>query len=125
MSSAKPPSLEQERILSRYRVYRNEEVVLGPGKAALLALIEETGSVSEAARRMGMSYNRAWLHIKVMNQNFSEPLVTLVRGGSAGGGAQLTPLGKKVAVLWQRLEKEAAKATEGVRADLLKLLAKA
>ncbi len=124
MSAAKPAAMEQERILSRYRMYRNEEVVFGPGKAALLGLVAETGSISEAARRMGMSYNRAWLHIKVMNQYFAEPLVTLVRGGSTGGGAQLTPFGHKVTALWQRLEQEAEKATEHIRADLLKLLTK-
>lgn len=98
-------------IQPRFRVYRDKEIVLGPGKADLLTLIAETGSLSEAARRMGMSYNRAWLHVKAMNAGFSEPVVTLARGGASGGGAVLTATGQQALELYRRLEERARAAT--------------
>ena len=105
-------------------MYRQGDIVLGPGKAELLTLVQETGSISEAAKRMDMSYNRAWLHIKVMNESFAGPLVSSTRGGAAGGGALLTPLGLRVLELWSQLEHDAEAATKKVRADLIKLLAR-
>jgi molybdate transport system regulatory protein len=54
-------------IRPRWRVMWPDEIALGPGKAELLALVEETGSINEAAHRMGMSYMRAWSLIKTMN----------------------------------------------------------
>src|SRR6267142_2348791 len=59
---------------------------IGPGKAKLLESIRNTGSISAAAREMGMSYKRAWLLLDSMNQAFTEPVVTAASGG-AGGGA--------------------------------------
>lgn len=104
-------AVSEARISSRYRVYLGQEIVLGPGKAELLALIAETGSLSEAARRMDMSYNRAWLHVKVMNESFLQPLVNSTRGGAGKGGAELTDAGREVLHLYRRLEAEAAHAT--------------
>ena len=65
----------------RMRVTCGEEIALGPGKVDLLALVAETGSIREAAERMGMSYMRAWKLIKTMNACFKEPLVEAVRAG--------------------------------------------
>src|SRR5438034_10338212 len=81
------------RLRPRMRVLCGEEIALGPGKVDLLALIDETGSIREAAGRMGMSYMRAWTLIKTMNACFQEPLVVASRGGKAGGGAALTEAG--------------------------------
>lgn len=124
MKTAKPTHAAEIRIFPRYRMYRSDFVVLGPGKAELLTLVAETGSIAEAARRMSMSYMRAWLHIKVMNKNFAEPVVESARGGSARGGAVLTDMGKKVLSLWDRLQREAHAATKNTCTDLTKLLAK-
>ena len=63
---------------------------VGPGKAKLLESIRNTGSISAAAREMGMSYKRAWLLLDSMNQAFTEPVVTAAPGGTGGGGATLT-----------------------------------
>lgn len=114
-SAAAAPEI---RIPSRYRIYRGQDIVLGPGKAELLALIAETGSLSEAARRMDMSYNRAWLHVKVMNEAFAQPLVATTRGGAGKGGAELTETGREVLDLYRRLEAEAAAATAATRKAL-------
>lgn len=71
-------------------------VILGPGKAELLEHIRDTGSISAAGRRMGMSYKRAWMLVEEMNAGFAAPVVASNRGGAGGGGAQLTDLGQEV-----------------------------
>ncbi len=112
-----PPSAR-----TRLRIHLGEPVGLGPGKVELLARISATGSLSEAARQMGMSYNRAWLHIQAMNKHFKSPLVTSARGGAAGGGASLTETGRQVLALYGQLEAEAETATEHTRRQLHRLL---
>ena len=80
----------------RVRILAGSAIAIGPGKADLLEAIAETGSISAAARRMRMSYRRAWLLVHTMNDCFSSPLVEAEKGGAAGGGARLTPTGRKV-----------------------------
>ena len=110
------------RVVPRFRAYHGKEIVLGPGKAELLEHISATGSISEAARLMGMSYNRAWLHVKTMNESFQEPVVNSSRGGTAGGGAELTETGKRALALYKQMEEQAAKATAKTEQELLSLL---
>ena len=86
------------------------KAMLGPGKADLLERIGETGSIAAAGRAMGMSYKRAWLLVETMNSIFAEPLVASSRGGSAGGGAELTEAGKRVLSLYRSLEKRTVEA---------------
>ncbi len=90
----------------RIRVYRHEDVALGPGRSDILRLIGETGSIAEAARQMNMSYRRAWALVQSMNSAFKSPLVERITGGAGGGGARLTKTGE--AVLEAYLEAEAA-----------------
>jgi molybdate transport system regulatory protein len=86
----------------------------GPGKAALLRAIAETGSIAEGARRLGMSYARAWKLTADMNALFREPLVETFAGGNRRGGARLTALGERVlrtyATIVAKAEREAARA---------------
>lgn len=82
----------------------------GPGKARLLELIAETGSISAAARAMDMSYRRAWLLIDDLKSVFGEPLVEAAAGGRQGGGARLTARGARVLAAFRRLERAAARA---------------
>lgn len=84
--------------------------VLGPGRVALLAALAETGSISGAGRRLGMSYKRAWQLVDAMNAAFSAPLVHAAKGGAGGGGAGLTELGRAVLDAWARLERSATDA---------------
>ncbi len=77
----------------RLRLLFGDRLVLGPGKAELLARIRETGSISAAGRAMGMSYKRAWSLVEEMNAAFRVPLVVSARGGAGGGGASLTDAG--------------------------------
>jgi molybdate transport system regulatory protein len=76
----------------------------GPGKAALLDLIRTEGSISKAAKAMGMSYKRAWSLVEEMNGMFAEPLVHSTRGGAEGGGATLTATGATVLAEYRALE---------------------
>ncbi|MDF0595639.1 winged helix-turn-helix domain-containing protein [Psychromarinibacter halotolerans] len=78
--------------------------MLGPGKADLLDGIARTGSISAAGREMRMSYKRAWTLVETMNATFRAPLVERSRGGTKGGGAELTELGQEVLDRYRRLE---------------------
>ena len=109
--AAKRERIGRKRFKSQFRIYLGDEIALGPGKAELLCHISETGSISESARRMEMSYNRAWLLVRTMNRCFKEPLVVATRGGDQHGGAQLTKAGKQVLALYQQLELKVAAAT--------------
>lgn len=80
---------------ARLRLYFGD-LSFGPGKADLLDAIREEGSISAAARRMGMSYKRAWTLVEEMNTSFDPPLIVSARGGAHGGGAQLTPEGEQI-----------------------------
>ena len=71
----------------RLRILFGPEIAVGPGKIALLDAIAETGSISAAARALGMSYRRAWLLIDTMNRCFREPVIETASGGKGGGGA--------------------------------------
>ena len=83
---------------------------LGPGKVQLLELIDKHGSISSAGKQMGMSYRRAWLLVDEINQTFREPLVEKQMGGSGGGGASLSALGRDVVARYRAIQKAAAKA---------------
>ena len=66
---------------------------IGIGKINLLRLVGETGSISAAARQMGMNYRRAWFLIDSMQSGFADPILLTERGGKGHGGASLTQLG--------------------------------
>ena len=88
----------------RLRVVCGDDIALGPGKVDLLALVGKTGSIREAADRIGMSYMRAWTLIRTMNACFKEPLVVTARGGPGHGGATLTDTGRKALKLYHGME---------------------
>jgi molybdate transport system regulatory protein len=92
---------------SRLRILSEGLIALGPGKVDLLESIEKEGSISQAARERHLSYRRAWNMVDIMNQCFKEPLVASVTGGKGGGGARLTPTGKKVIKLYRKMENKA------------------
>ena len=81
---------------------------IGPGKARLLQSIHDTGSISAAAREMGMSYKRAWLLLDSINRAFTVPVVSAASGGSGGGGARLTAFGAEVLERYRRIDERAA-----------------
>jgi molybdate transport system regulatory protein len=106
----------------RIRVLCGKEVALGPGKADLLALIAETGSIQAAAKRMDMSYMRAWTLIRTMNGCFREPVVVASRGGKSRGGAKLTKTGRRALELYRLLETRSLKACASTWRELCEIL---
>lgn len=107
------------RVQLRMRFMLGETVAFGPGKIALLESIEQTGSISAAAREHGMSYRRAWLLADEMNRCFDEPVVVTATGGRAGGGAALTDLGREIAELYRQAEDAAERACAAQVAAIL------
>ena len=92
---------------------------MGPGKAQLLDAIEQTGSISAAARAMGMSYRRAWLLVDTMNRCFAHPLVETHPGGGKQAGAQLTETGRSVREAYGALVDMAQESAHGVALNSL------
>ena len=101
--------------MSRYkgltlRVLAKGAAAMGPGKAELIERIGRTGSISAAAREMGMSYRRAWQLVESLNETFREPVIITATGGNRGGGARVTPLGERLTALFRAMEERAAAA---------------
>ena len=88
----------------RLRLTTTHGVVMGPGRADLLTLIAQTGSIAEAGRQMKMSYRRAWALVESMNASFSTALVETSKGGAERGGARLTKLGETLLAAYRELE---------------------
>ncbi len=109
----------------KIRILIGAVVAIGPGKADLLAAIERTGSISAAARQMGMSYRRAWLLVEAMNSAFRQPLVETLTGGEGGGGARVTKLGEEVLRRYRAMESRAARSVAPELKQLSRLIAPA
>ena len=105
MAKGKPVKLG----LSHLRITLSESFYIGPGRADLMELIAETGSISEAAKRMGMSNKRAWGLVQVLNEGFGAPLVEASRGGNAQG-ASLTDAGREVLERYRGMQEATRKA---------------
>lgn len=87
-----------------FRVDFSPECAVGPGKIALLEHIARSGSLSEAARKLKMSYRRAWLLLEDLNTSFQQPVAQMSVGGRGGGGAALTPFGAELVASYRALE---------------------
>lgn len=117
--------MEKHRLDPGIRILLGAATAIGPGKAALLENIRDTGSIAAAAREMKMSYRRAWALVNSMNGCFREPLVLGSKGGSRRGGAELTATGVQVLSIYRAMETEAADALAGRLEALRGLLADA
>jgi molybdate transport system regulatory protein len=96
---------------------------MGPGKADLLKAIDASGSISAAARSLGMSYRRAWLLVDTMNQSFKAPVVETLTGGQKGGGARVTDTGHEVLRRYLDMEAKAAASVKNDLAEFMRLMA--
>lgn len=114
----------EPRITPRIRVSRGDLVILGPGKADLLEAIENGGTIRDAAASMGMSYMRAWMLIRTMNEEFTEPLVLTSRGGKQKGTAELSPTGSQVLAIYRQIERETTESIGRSWPRLRKLIRK-
>ena len=114
MAAARGPEL---------RIQFRKSIAMGPGKAEMLERIARTGSISAAAREMGMSYRRAWVLVDTMNRAFRSPLVVTETGGRRGGGARVTPLGRDVLRRYRAMERKAARSVAREMTALAGLMA--
>ena len=91
---------------------------LGRERIRLLEAVGREGSISAAARAIGVTYKAAWDAIDAMNNLFGRPLVGAQVGGRRGGGASLTPDGLRLIAIFHRLEGELARAFHALEPDL-------
>jgi molybdate transport system regulatory protein len=103
------------RVQFRFRVSLGDDIAVGPGKVDLLEAIARNGSITGAARELGMSYRRAWLLVDTMNRCFRRPVVE---------GAALTASGEDVVRLYRQVEQSALRAARADIRALLRLLSK-
>ena len=94
----------------RFRIDFAKHSYVGPGKIALLETIGKSGSLSQAARDLGMSYRRAWLLVESLNTSFREPCTVATTGGKGGGGVKLAKFGEELIKSYRALEQDIAEA---------------
>ena len=99
--------MSKPRLKMHLRILSDEQIAFGPGKAELLEAIQRTGSISQAAKSMNMSYRRAWQLVDTMNQCFHSHLVETQTGGTHGGGAIVTELGQVILRKFRTMEQQA------------------
>lgn len=105
------------KIKSRIWIETDGHVLLGEGRVQLLKAIEETGSLSKAAKKINISYRKAWSLVDAVNKSAKKPVIKSSIGGKGGGGAQVTPYGKDLIKAfdtinnncWKYLDKQANK----------------
>ena len=112
------------KVRFRLRVTTDEEIAIGPGKISLLEAIGETGSLTAAAKRIEMSYRRAWLLLDQLNRSLKKPAVTTATGGEHGGGSELTDTGRKLIALYRGIEATAARTCAAEIRQVIGLLAR-
>lgn len=91
-------------VESRIWVGSDQGMLLGEGRIELLLLIDKHGSISTAAKTMGMSYKKAWRLVDDMNKNAPKPLVEQKIGGKGGGGTTLSDAGLNAIKVYQKLK---------------------
>ena len=100
----------RERLIvkSKIKIWiedNEQNLVFGGGKTQILELIDETGSISEASKRAGMNYKKAWSHIKILQEYIDDELV-IVNKGRSSGGTTLTPKAKEIVENFKILRSE-------------------
>jgi molybdate transport system regulatory protein len=110
--SEAPPQEKGYAIKGRVWVEKDGELYLGGGRIILLERLDKMGSISAAARSMGLGYRNAWLWIDSMNRLAPTPLVEKAAGGSGGGFARLTKAGQDAVALYRKLHSRMEKIIE-------------
>ena len=114
--------MSKPRLKLHVRILAEEQIAFGPGKAELLEAIQRTGSISQAAKSMDMSYRRAWQLVDTMNQCFHSHLVETQTGGTHGGGAVVTEFGQMILKKFRAMEQHALQTLESEFQDISRYL---
>jgi len=94
------------RIKSRLWIEANGEILLGEGRVRLLKAIDQTGSLSKAARSIGMSYKKAWSLVDKVNSRAEKPVISTSVGGTKGGGTALTDYGRELVTTFEQINRK-------------------
>jgi molybdate transport system regulatory protein len=121
LNSVLKPGPMKKEIRIRCWIDIDGEKFFGPGRAELLELINETGSIAKAAKSMGMSYKKAWDMVNEMNTLGARPYVASHTGGDKGGGAQVTEAGKKMLTAYKDITRQLDQISLKSK-DILKLV---
>lgn len=113
MQSSKKMTIE-----GRLWLAQDERSLAGHGRIDLLQRIDQTGSISQAAKSIGMSYKTAWDAVDAMNNLSGAPLVERSTGGKGGGGTHLTERGKRLIASFHRIEQEHQRFLESLSKDI-------
>lgn len=123
MAEPATPASPEPELRLRARVRIGDAIAVGPGKIDLLEALDRCGSITAAAKSLGMSYRRAWLLIDELNRSMKSPAVSTAAGGPQGGGSALTAEGRALVALYRRIEATALHAAREEIDQLLQLLA--
>jgi len=93
------------KIKSRIWIESEDNVFLGEGRIQLLKAIDDTGSLSKAAKSLHISYKKSWHLLNSVNQSAKQPVTINTIGGKGGGGAQLTEYGKLLIKTFDEINK--------------------
>lgn len=110
------------RVRVKAWVHWPDGAEVGPGRVALLKAIQQRGSISVAARSVGVAYRTAWNWIHALNAAAGKPLVVARPGGTRGGGAALTPTGRAVIEALEALDDRVARLAATATAEFEALL---
>lgn len=95
--------MSEYKIRSRIWIEAGDKVLIGEGRLKLLKAIEAEGSLSKAAKSIGMSYKKAWNLMDAVNKSAKKAVVTKTIGGQKGGGTVITPYGKKLITVFEKI----------------------
>ncbi|GGD11527.1 winged helix-turn-helix domain-containing protein [Hyunsoonleella pacifica] len=93
------------KIKSRIWIESEDNVLLGEGRVHLLKAIDDTGSLSKAAKSLNISYKKAWQMLDAVNKSAKKPVTINSIGGKGGGGAELTEYGKSLVNAFDEINK--------------------
>jgi molybdate transport system regulatory protein len=91
---------------------------IGLHRVLLIEAVDELGSITAAAKRLGLSYKGAWDIVQGLNNLFATPLIEAASGGKAGGAARATVRGREVAIAFRRVQAEIDAAVAKLEANL-------
>jgi molybdate transport system regulatory protein len=114
----KTASIPDSSISGSLWIHRRQCEFLGGDRIALLEKIDELGSITKAAKDVGISYKTAWDTVNLINNLAEKPLVDRLTGGKGGGGTSLTDEGKKVIVQFKTIQEEHQKFLKNLEGRL-------
>jgi len=99
-------------------IEKDDEIIMGMGREALLKAIKETGSIAKAAEKVGFNYKKALSYIKAMEERSGQKIVITFKGGTEKGGAKLTEFGEGLLKDFESIVKEYEKLRERLQKEI-------